>query len=103
MQARLSDLDARPVQPLPLPTSRLLRNPSAGTADPTHEIMPVAIPRSGLRLDRRYVLGRRVDGEPLLWVQRRRLPLMGPPMSTLRFDVLEEIPEIVPTEVPGPP
>jgi hypothetical protein len=103
VQARLSDLDARPVQPLPSPTSRLLRNPSAGTADPSHEIMPVAIPRSGLRLDRRYVLGRRVDGEPLLWVQRRRLPLMGPPMSTLRFDVLEEIPEIRPTEVPGPP
>ena len=102
VQARLSDLDARPVQPLPGPTSRLLQNPRAGTADPTHEIMPVAIPRSGLRLDRRYVLGRRVDGEPVLWVQRRRLPLMGPPMSTLRFDVLEEIPEIRATNVPGP-
>ncbi len=29
-------------------------------------------------------------------------PLMGPPMSTLRFDVLEEIPEIRATNVPGP-
>jgi len=28
----------------------------------------------------------------VLWAQRRRLPLLGPPVSGLRFDVLDEVP-----------
>jgi hypothetical protein len=91
VQARLADLNERPVLLRPAPTSRLLRNPAAGPNDPTHEISPGAIPRSGVRIDRRYALGRRVDGQPVLWVQRRRTPLFSPPASALRFDVLEEI------------
>ena len=85
-----------PVAPRPGPTSRLLRDPAAGPADPAHQIVPGAMPRAGMRLDRRYVLGRRTDGQPVLWVQRRRTPLFAPPASQLRFDVLEEIPEIRP-------
>lgn len=94
VQGRLADLDARPVVPRPGPTSRLLRDPAAGPADPDHRISPGAVPRAGLRLDRRYVLGRRTDGLPVLWVQRRGSPLFAPPASALRFDVLEEVPEI---------
>ena len=91
VQARLADLDERPIEPRPGPKSRLLRNPAAGPTDAFHEIAPGAIPRSGVRLDRRYVLGRRVDGQPVLWLQRRRSPLFMPPASGLRFDVLEEL------------
>jgi hypothetical protein len=94
VQGRLADMQVRPVVPRPGPASRLLRDPAAGPADPDHQIQPGAIPRAGIRLDRRYVLGRRTDGEPILWVQRRRRPLFAPPASGLRFDVLEEIPEI---------
>lgn len=94
VQGRLADLNARPVTPRPGPTSRLLRDPAAGPADPAHEILPDTIPRAGLRLERRHVVGRRTDGEPVLWVQRRRMPLFAPPASALRLDVLEEIPEI---------
>jgi hypothetical protein len=94
VQGRLADLNVRPVVPRPGPTSRLLRDPAAGPADPAHQILPGAVPRAGLRLDRRHVLGRRTDGQPVLWVQRRRTPLSAPPASALRLDVLEEIPEI---------
>ena len=94
VQGRLADLNVRPVTPRPGPTSRLLRDPAATPADPSHQILPSTVPRTGLRLDRRHVLGRRTDGQPLLWVQRRRAPLSGPPASELRLDVLEEIPEI---------
>jgi len=38
------------------------------------------------------MLGRRTDGLPVLWAQRRRLPLLGSPVSGLRFDVLDEVP-----------
>jgi hypothetical protein len=103
VQGRLADMSVRPVVPRPGPTSRLLRDPAAGQDDPAHQILPVAIPRSGLRLDRRHMLGRRTDGQPVLWVQRRRAPLSAPPTSTLRFDVLEEIPQIRPTSLPAPP
>jgi hypothetical protein len=94
VQGRLADLNVRPVAVRPGPMSRLLRDPAAGPTDPAHEILPVAIPRSGVRLERRYILGRRSDGEPVLWVQRRRTPLLAPPASELRLDVLEEVPEI---------
>ena len=87
----LADLNERPIDPRPGPASRLLHNPAAGPNDPFHEIAPGAIPRSGIRIDRRYVLGRRVDGQPVLWIQRRRFLLFTAPASTLRFDVLEEI------------
>jgi hypothetical protein len=96
VRGRLADLTARPIAPRPGPTSRLLRDPSAGPSDPAHHLAPSAVPRAGLHLDRRYVLGRRTDGQPVLWVQRRRRTLSAPPSSSLRFDVLEEQPEISP-------
>ena len=96
VQGRLADLNVRPIAPRPGPTSRLLRDPAAGPTDPVHRIVPGAVSRNGIRIERRNVLGRRVDGLPVLWVQRRRTPLLAPPSSQLRFDVLEEILEIRP-------
>jgi hypothetical protein len=55
-------------------------------------IEPATIPTTGLRLERRWMLGRRFDGLPVLGAQRRRLPLLGPLVSGLRFDVLDELP-----------
>jgi hypothetical protein len=94
VQGRLADLDVRPVVPRLGPTSRLLRDPGAGAADPDHQIAVDAVPRAGLRLDRRHILGRRTDGQPVLWLQRRRTTLAAPPVSILRRDVLEGAPQI---------
>jgi hypothetical protein len=44
----------------------------------------------GLRVERRFILARRTDGSPVLWSQRRRIPLLAPPVNELRFDVLRE-------------
>jgi hypothetical protein len=90
VQARLANLDVRPPVPMPEPVSPLLTDPDAPPAGPVHQIEPATVPTSGLRLDRRFVLGRGTDGWPVLWLQRRRLPLLAPPVSGLRFDVIEE-------------
>ena len=50
------------------------------------------MPNQGLRLQRGYVLARGTDGRAVLWRQRRRLPVLGGPVSHLRFDVLQEAP-----------
>jgi hypothetical protein len=52
-----------------------------------------AVPYQGVRLERRYLLARGTDGRPVLWRQRSRVPLLGPPVSNLRFDVLREAPQ----------
>jgi len=91
VQGRLADLTTRPVTVRPGPTSRLLRDPAATAADPVHALSRHAVQRDGLRLERRHILGRRVDGQPALWVQRRRSPLAVPPASEARFDVLDPV------------
>jgi hypothetical protein len=68
----------------PPPIAQLLQD------NPIHRINPAVIPTTGLRLERRYVLARRTDGRPVLWVPRQRLPLLSPPVSGLRFDVMKE-------------
>jgi hypothetical protein len=95
VQGRLADLDARPPTLMPEPVSPLLRDPGAAAGEPVHAIEPATVPTMGLRLERRHVLGRRTDGLPVLWMQRRRLPLLGPPVSGLRFDVVDPIPTVV--------
>lgn len=91
VQCRVADLSVRPIATRPGPRSRMLRDPAPGPTDPAHQIPPAAISRAGIRLERRYMLGRRVDGQPILWVQRRRTPLTAPPASQLRFDVVQEL------------
>ncbi|GAA3388675.1 hypothetical protein [Cryptosporangium minutisporangium] len=95
VQARLADLagvadrPGRRPPPMPAPITTLLR-PTPGGGERIHSLQPSAVPVDGLQIERRYQLGRRVDGEPVLWLQRRRLPLAAPPTMRLRFDALEE-------------
>jgi hypothetical protein len=42
-----------------------------------------------LRIERRAMLARATTGDPVLWTQRRRQPLLTPPTLGIRFDVLE--------------
>ena len=57
-----------------------------------HELDASAVPNQGLRLEQRFALARSTDGAPVLWRQRRRLPLLAGPVSHLRFDLLREGP-----------
>ena len=91
VQGTLADLIARPPRPSPEPVSPLLYDPDAVAPAPVHQIEPAAVPVNGLRLQRRWVLGRAADGQPLLWAQRQRTPLLAPPTSGLRFDVMGEV------------
>jgi hypothetical protein len=80
---------------LPAPVSDLLVDPQGGKIDPqtgsrrpVHQLEPAAIPTDGLHVERRAMLARATTGEPVLWTQRRRQPLLVPPTFALRFDVL---------------
>lgn len=81
------DPDDGSVTEAPLPTAQLL-GPTNGAV---HEIVPWRLPPTGLRLERRALLTRAIDGSPRLWIQRRRVPLLGPPVSGLGFDQSDPI------------
>ena len=87
VQAAFADLRGGVPAIMPLPETNLLLDP--GGAAP-HEIEPSTVPVNGIHLERRYLLARRTDGRPVLWMQRRRRPLLAPPVSGLRWDVLED-------------
>jgi hypothetical protein len=89
VQGRFANLAADPPELLPEPTAAVLEDPAAPAAGPVHQIEPAAIPTTGLRLERRWLLARRTDATPVLWLQRRRLPLLAPPELDVLFDVLE--------------
>lgn len=99
VQGRLADTSGATVELAPAPRSALLRDPTwqrdpqvpAEEQPPPHRIAPEAVPRFGLRLQRRSLLGRRLDGTPVAWRQRRRVPHTTPPALPLAFDRLEEI------------
>jgi hypothetical protein len=94
VQARLANLAVNPPALFPEPVARVLYDKANFTANPANQVQPVhqiepsTIPRFGLRLQRQWVLARDVDGNPRLWIQRRRLALHDPPRTTLRFDTL---------------
>jgi hypothetical protein len=90
VQGRLADLTSVPPVLLPEPRASMLMDPLAGAQDPAHQIEPATIPTTGLRLERRMMLARGTDGRPVLWSQRRRLPLLAPPALRLEFDRLGE-------------
>ena len=94
VQGRLADLTADPPVLMPEPRARVLFDPSAVAPAPVHQIEPSTVPSLGLRLERRYMLARGTDGQPVLWSQRRRLPLPAPPAQRIRFDVMQEEVEI---------
>jgi hypothetical protein len=95
VQGRFADLSADPPELLPEPRAAMLQDPAAPSAGPAHQIEPATTPTTGLRLERRWMLARRTDATPVLWMQRRRLPLLAPPVLDLRFDVLEEVEQVV--------
>ena len=85
-QGLVADFSSGRPRPRPGPVSDLI----ASTARKGHRLDLHAVPYQGLRLERRYVLARGTDGRPVLWRQRRTVPLLAPPASHLRFDVLKE-------------
>jgi hypothetical protein len=89
VQGRLADLSGPEAVFAPVPKVDLLYDRKRPEGEPVHQIQPSAVPRTGLRLERRYVLGRRADGTPVLWSERRRAPLAAPPALPLHFDTLE--------------
>jgi hypothetical protein len=90
VQGIVADLGQVPPRPRPGPQSRLIGGPSGLGAGRGHVVGGHAIPSSGLTLRRRAMLARDVSGRPVLWVERSARPLLGPPVSHLRFDVLAE-------------
>jgi hypothetical protein len=86
VQGLVADLTQIPPTPRPGPLSELI---GAGAG---HEIEATALPNQGMRLQRNYLLARGTDGRPVLWRQRRRVPLLSGPVSHLRFDVFSENP-----------
>ncbi len=54
-----------------------------------HVISPLAIPSNGIQLERRWQLARDMNGFPVLWIQRKRSPLLAPTARLLKFDVME--------------
>jgi hypothetical protein len=94
VQGRMADYTAYDLNEsdwlAPEPVARLLENERRKQDEPYHHIQPSAVPVTGLRLERRYVLARASNGSPVLWVQRQRLPLLSPPATGLRFDVMVE-------------
>jgi hypothetical protein len=85
---RLADLRSDVPTPLPPPESAFLTD-DRGREPAYFELAPRAIPASGLRLTRRFVLGRALDGAPVLWQRRAAVPLIAPPGKPLLFDVVE--------------
>lgn len=89
VQGRAADLSGPDPVLLPAPVSDLLVDPASGGQHPVHQLEPAAVPQDGLRVERRAMLARATTGDPILWTQRRRQPLLAPPTFALRFDVLE--------------
>jgi hypothetical protein len=88
VQGRLADLNGSDPVLMPPASAKVLRNLTDHTGDFVHRIDPSVIPSLGLKLERRYMMARDTHGQPVLWLQRRRLPLEAPPMLRLRRDIL---------------
>jgi len=88
VQGRLLEVahDGTPTRRDP-PTASLLQRQGVGV----HSLAPWRLPPTGVRLDTRALLARTTTGAPVLWVQRRRQPLLSVPSSGLRFDAVSPI------------
>jgi hypothetical protein len=89
VQGRAADLSGPTAVMMPPPESDLLYDPASGGHHPVHQLEPAAVPQDGLRIERRAMLARATSGDPVLWTQRRRQPLLTPPTLGIRFDVLQ--------------
>lgn len=102
LQGRFADLHTDGPSTLrPAPRAAVLNVPAG-----IHEIEPATIPTTGLRIEQRFMLARGTDARPVLWLQRQRLPLLGPPSHALRFDLADPVPAAATAStggrVPGP-
>jgi hypothetical protein len=86
VQRSLPDLSLQKPKRMPLPKAETLQPDSPGTP---HTVNPLAIPANGIELERRWHLARDMNGIPVIWLQRKRSPLLSPPARLLRFDVME--------------
>jgi len=84
---RLLDLTRQRPWALPAAEAKILQ---PGASEPIHFIEPQAIPSNGIEIERRWQLARDMAGQPVLWIQCQRRPLMSPPGRRLRFDVMAE-------------
>ncbi len=89
-QGRVADLNQAQERVRPGPASELI---AATPGSASHVLETQAVPYQGLRLERRYQLARGTDGRPVLWRQRRTVPLLAGPTSHLRFDLFKEAPD----------
>jgi hypothetical protein len=89
-QGVLADLTGPYPRPRPGPISQLIGGPSGAGLGRSHALDADAIPSNGVMLRRRAMLARDTNGRPVLWVERSAVPVSGPPVSHLRFDVLAE-------------
>ena len=80
-------------QPNTMGNPMALINDDAGPDAPIHTIDADVVPETGLVLETQYQLARATDGAPVLWLQRRRRPLLEGSTSGLRFDVVEPQPK----------
>jgi hypothetical protein len=85
VQGRVADLSHDPPELRPAARSELI---GAGHG---HELAATAVPNQGLRLQRQFALARATNSRPVLWRQRRTVPVLGGPVSHLRFDLLHEV------------
>lgn len=89
VQRRLADLSRE--EPALMPAARALTlRVGEGAGETVHELEPSTIPSIGLVLERSYQLARDVDGQPRLWLQRQRTPVLAPPARNARFDVFAD-------------
>ncbi len=84
VQGRLIALEDGAPTARPLPVAAFLQSQGPGP----HGIAPWRLPPTGVRLETRPVLARTTSGAPVLWVQRRRQPVLSLPSSGLRFDAV---------------
>ena len=73
------------------PTAAVLGARDDGTLAFVHQVEPATVPSNGIAVERNWMFARDVDGNPVLWVQRRRKPLLSPPSRQVRLDVFEEV------------
>jgi hypothetical protein len=79
-----------PAANLGAPTAAVLGADDEGPLLFVHKIEPATIPSNGISVERNWMLARDVEGNPILWMQRLRKPLLAPPSRQVGFDVLQE-------------
>lgn len=83
VQRRLADYSTAPPTLLPSASAGVLTSSSGEV----HRIVPAAVPATGMQVELRWQLARTTTGDPVLWAERQRRPLLAPPARRLRFDV----------------